>query len=240
MTLEALQATMYAAMRGEVPLDAAAATLGADPARLAIYRRMIRGHVATALRSQLTACVGALGADDDTPEWRAIFEGYLASCPPTHWALLEAARAFRGFLHARIGTLGITPVHVCLAELEWALFEIARDPVRLPAPGAEPVLNPTLQVLEFPYPVARFVAAWYAGRRPALPGEGDTLVLAFRRPSTQHPCFYTATPPLLFALKMVHDQLSVAAAVEASGQPEDAVRGALARGIEAGLILGRS
>lgn len=240
MTLDALQAAMRAAMRGERALDDAAAELGADPARLAIYRRMIRGHVESALRSQLTACVGSLGADDDSAPWQAIFEAYLGAHPPSHWALLEAARDFRAFLHGRIGTDGITAFHACVAEFEWALYEIARDPARLPEPTATPVLNPTLQVLQFPYPVVQFVAAWYGGDRPAVPDPADCMALAFRRPASGHPCFYSATPTLLFALKMVHDGLSVADAVAASGQPAEAVQAALDRGIATGLVIGRS
>lgn len=237
MRLSDLQQAMHAAMRGERPVEQVAGDLGADPARLGIYARMIQGHVDTALRSQLTACVGALGAEDDTPQWQAIFAAYRAECPPSHWALLEAARAFRGFLHAHVGEHGITEAHLCLAEFEWALYEIARDPTRLPEPTATPVLNPTLQVLQFPYPVVGFVAAWYRGERPALPVPGDTMALAFRRPASGHPCFYSATPELLFALKMVHDGLSVADAVAASGQPAGAVQAALDRGVAAGLVI---
>jgi hypothetical protein len=237
--LNRTQAALHAAMRGARSLDAVAQDLGADPARLGIYHRMVRGHVSTALRSQLTVCVESLGAAEETPEWQALFDAYYSDHPPSHWALLEAARGFRDFLLTQVGQHGVTPFHVGLAEFEWALYDISRDPARVPMapPTGRWQLNPTLQVLEFPYPVVWFTAQWMRGERPALPDEAPEMALAFRRPRSGHPCFYTATPELLFALKMAHDGLSVGDAVTLSGQPREAVQAAFDRGVDIGLVI---
>lgn len=242
MKLESIQRALHAAVKDQRPLAEVAAELGADTARLAIYRRMIRGHVRAAVTGRLEVCCELLGAGEDTPAWQVLFEGYLAACPPAHWALGEAAAGFPGYLATRLeqGDPAVQPFHVAVAELEWSLFQTNRDETQLPEPRAlsVPILNPTLQVLEWPWPVASFMTAWSRGTRPPLPTtEVPEMALVFRRPATGNPCFYVGTPTLLFALKVTHDGLSVAEAVAQSGQPPEAVTSALDVAAEIGLVL---
>lgn len=243
--LEALQRHMHTAVKGLAPVHVVAAALGVDAKRLAIYHRMIRHHVVAALQTRLGATTALLGAGEETPAWERLLAAYLADCPPSHWALGHAAGAFPGFLAERVEAGEATGFHVALAELEWALYTVNRDATRLPphhrayVEGAPLALNPTLQILEWPYPVAAFLAAFNRGEGPAVPtAPGDPeLVLVFRRPASGNPYFHAATPALLFALKMVHDGLTVADAAAASGQPAEAVQAALADAVQQGLVL---
>ncbi|MEZ4474329.1 MAG: DNA-binding domain-containing protein [bacterium] len=243
--LAELQQQMHDAVKDRAPVAVVAAALGVDPKRLAIYRRMIRHHVVVALCSRLGATTALLGADQETPAWTALLEGYLEACPPSHWALGHAAGAFPGYLAERVGAQGVTPFHVAVAELEWALYTVNRDETRLPprhpayVEGAPLALNPTLQILEWPYPVAAFLAAFNRGEGPAVPTAptDPELVLVFRRPVSGNPYFQAATPALLFALKVVHDGLSVDEAVVASGQQPADVEAALRHATDIGLVL---
>ncbi len=233
---------MHAAVKDGRPVAEVASALGVDPARLAIYRRMVRTHVYTALSSRLPATLGLLGAADETLAWSTLYEVYLAECPPQAATLPEAAAAFPGFLARRLEAEDPTvpAFAVAVAELEWALFQVNRDPTHLPDPRdlSGMVLNPTLQVMAWPWPVATWMLAHNRGERPALPASGEELVLIFRRPKSGHPCFHVATPERLFVLKMVHEGLGVAEAAGLGGQEEGAVRGALTSALEIGLVLG--
>lgn len=238
MNLEALQRAMHDAVKDHRPVSEVAAELGVDPARLAIYRRMVRGHVLTALVSRLPETTRRLGAVAETPAWHALFEHYLQAHPPSAPTLPEAAAAFPGFLAEHHEALGLHPAVAALAELEWALFAVNRDATELPAPAAHPVLNPTLQVLQWPWPVASELAARRRGEDPPPPAPGEELVLLFRRPATGHPCFHVATPARLFAIKVVHEGMTVAQASEAAGQPVEVVAGVLDEARAIGLVIG--
>lgn len=239
MTLEDIQRRMHAAVKDLQPVEVVAAELGMDPERLAIYRRMVRSHVHTAVAGRLPVSTALLGAPDDTPAWQALFEAYLAECPPSAPTLPEAAAAFPGFLGRRAEAGEVAPFTAAVAELEWAAFQVNRDPTQLPDPKqlSAPVLNPTLQIMSWPWPVTSFVVAWQRGERPAEPSPAEELTLVFRRPATGHPCYHVATPDLLFVLKMVHDGLSVEAAAQISGQGMEAVEAALAGAVGIGLVI---
>lgn len=237
MRLEALQQQMHAAVKDLRPVAEVAAVLGVDPARLAIYRRMVRAHVFTALSSRLPATLRLLGITEGS----ALYEAYLAAHPPREATLPEAAAAFPGFLAQRLeaGDASVTAFGVALAELEWALFQVNRDPTPLPewATLAGPVLNPTLQVMAWPWPVGSYLTAHNRGQEGEVPAPAEELVLLFRRPASGNPCFYVGTPERLFVIKMVHEGLSVEAAARLGDQAVAPVAQALASAVEIGLVL---
>lgn len=239
MNLEALQQQMHAAVKDLRPVAEVAAVLGVDPARLAIYRRMVRAHVFTALSSRLPATLRLLGITEGS----ALYEAYLQAHPPREATLPEAAAAFPGFLAQRLeaegGTGSVLPFAVALAELEWALFQVNRDPTPLPegATLAGLVLNPTLQVMAWPWPVGSYLTAHNQGRVGEVPAPAEELVLLFRRPASGNPCFYVGTPERLFVIKMVHEGLSVEAAARLGDQAVAPVAQALASAVEIGLVL---
>jgi hypothetical protein len=107
-TLRELEALVHAAIRQDLSVDSAAAELGCDPARLAIYRRFIAGHVRTALDKNFPVLAALLGPE----RWAALGEAFYAERPPSHWELNEAARPFPGWLaaHEEAGHEGLLPL----------------------------------------------------------------------------------------------------------------------------------
>ncbi len=236
MTLLALERLMHEVVREARPVDAAAASLGVDPARLSIYRDFVRHHVRTALDTNLGVTRALLGPD----RWGALFEDYLRACPPSSWELNAAAEAFPDFLARQVdeGRPGLHPFHASVAEFEWTQFTVLRHPAVIPPAPAAPTLNPTLTLLEQGWPVVPFLVAWDRGERGApLPEARASLALLFRHPRTERCCYFAAHDDLLFAIKATHDELDAEAAAAASGHALEAVRGALDRAHELGLVI---
>lgn len=234
MTLEEIERAIHGAVCEGEPVASTAARLGVDPRRLGIYREMVRGHVYTALDANFDVLKGVLGE----PLFDGLYETYLSACPPSSWALNDAAEAFPAFLERLLneGRAGLTHFHVCLAELEWALYQTGVHPEPVAVPD-HPTLNPTLTLLQTAYPVVPFMVRWQRGEGPALPEARESVSLLFQRPETGRACFYNGTDDLLFALKMVHDGLTAEAAAEATGHPVELVRGVLDHAVGIGLVL---
>lgn len=244
-SLATLQLTLHRLFRDELPVDAAAEALGADPRRLDIYHRAVHLHVRHALEANFPVTLASLPADTRT----ALHAAYFATHAPTTWNLDAAAEAFPDFLDASLAAEapppGLTPFHPALARLEWELTTVwgaedtaPEDPTPQTAPTA-PVLNPTLALLESPYPLVAYLARPDAASPDTLPApaEAPELVLVFRHPSRRTACFYAATGDLLFALKVVHDGLDPQTAARAAGLDEAAALSAMALAVEVGLVV---
>ncbi len=234
-SLEALQRAIHRAVKEEAPVEEVAAELGVDPRRLDIYRGMVRGHVSTALKANFEVSQGVLGE----ALFGALYEAYLAECPPASWSLNHAAASFPDFLEGvqADGRPGLRPFHVCLADVEWALYETQIHPARVPEPQGEAVLNPTLAVVATPYPVVPFMVAWHRGEGPAEPEPAESINLLFQRPGTGVAAYHHGADDLLFALKVTHDGLTPTEAAEAAGQPLELVEAVLARAASVGLVI---
>ncbi len=239
-----LQHTLHRLFRDELPVDAAAAALGADPRRLEIYHRAVHLHVRHALEANFPVTLASLPADTRT----GLHAAYFATHAPTTWNLDTAAEAFPDFLDARLAAEpppGLTPFHPALARLEWELTAVwgaedaAPEAPMGETPPTAPMLNPTLALLESPYPLVAYLARPDAASPDALPAPAETpeLVLVFRHPSRRTACFYAATGDLLFALKVAHDGLDPLSAARAAGLDETAALAAMALAVEVGLIL---
>ncbi|MCA9560857.1 MAG: putative DNA-binding domain-containing protein [Myxococcales bacterium] len=241
MTLEQLQRLMHDVVKQGVEVDAGAAALGVDPARLRIYRNFTRTHVRTALELNLPMTRHLLSeAPLGETLWESLYEDYLRACPPRSWELNAAAEAFPAFLEAQLdaGRDGVTHFAVCLAAFEWAQFETLRHPATIPAEVDATTLNPTLTLLQQAYPVVPYAARWSRGERDlSPPAPADSIALLFRHPTRHHCRFYAASDVLLFAMKVAHDGLSAQQAAAASGQPLEAVEAALTEAQRTGLIL---
>ncbi|MCA9538878.1 MAG: putative DNA-binding domain-containing protein [Myxococcales bacterium] len=238
MTLNEIQRAIDEALRGVVPIDEAARQLGADAGRLVIYKRFFEAHVAEALAVNLPVTQATLG-----DAWPGLFDAYLHRHPPTSWALNEAAAAFPGFLEAeeRAGRDGVTPLHTCLAQFEWALFVATADAQAMPDPAdlTRPAVNPTLSILSFPYALADFVLAWRGGARPAPPEPlaEPMPVLFYQNPHTGMGRFQKPSDEVLLALKIADEGLSVGAVAEAIGVPVAVVEAAVAAAARLGVII---
>ncbi len=236
MTLEQLQRLMHDVVKQGVEVEAGAAALGVDPARLRIYRNFARTPVRTALELNLPMTQALLGEE----RWEALYEDYLRACPPRSWELNAAAEAYPMFLEAQLdaGREGVTHFAVCLSAFEWAQFETLRHPAVIPAQVDATTLNPTLTLLQQAYPVVPYAARWSRGERDLSPPEpAESIALLFRHPTRHHCRFYAASDVLLFAMKVAHDGLSAAQAAAESGQPLEAVEAALSEAQRTGLIL---
>ena len=234
MTLEALERVIHQVMRDETSIAAGAKTLQVDARRLGVYRGFVRGHIRSALESNF----GLLEAWVGPTTWHALVRGYRAAYPPSHWGLGQAGDRFPAFVAERVeaGALGLTPVHTALAELEWALFEAQIDQARMPEQRSAPVLNPTLSVLTFAYPIVALAVALNTGTAPEPPEPGEQLVLVYRQPTREVAAYHVADAELLFAVKMVHEGLSVADAAQVAQQPVELVEAVLAKAVRAGVV----
>ncbi|MCB9551746.1 MAG: putative DNA-binding domain-containing protein [Myxococcales bacterium] len=238
MTLAELQRTLDRTLRGELPPADAAALLGADPRRLAIYARFTRNHAHTALTENLPVFV-ARAAD----RWPALFDAYFAAHPPRHWALNHAAEGFPAYIEhlAETAPDWPGPFETCLAQFEWTLYTALADPTPIPDPITltAPVPNPTLVPISFPYPVADVVLAHRRGEHPPTPAPlaEPAVVFFYQSPTTGNGRFQKTRPDLLFALAATTQGLDAAAAADRTGQPRAAVDAAYATAAQLGLIV---
>ncbi|RMG13712.1 MAG: hypothetical protein D6729_14600 [Deltaproteobacteria bacterium] len=242
--LHEIQQTLHEVFRGRMEPEAAAGRLGVRADRLAIYQRFVRGHILRTLAKDYPMTRSLLGEE----LWGPLAERYFAEYPPQSWELNAAVQAFPEFLErVRVeeGPKGLTPLAAQLAQFEWEIFAAFTHPARIP--GAEtlerPVVNPTLSVLSFDYPLVRWYASWDQGEVEDVPAsapealpEGET-VLFYRSPTTLRTNYRVATDDYLFALKVTHEGLSLEAAAQATGQPLDLCRSALDAAVEAGLVI---
>lgn len=241
MTLRETQRALVACFRGESSVEAAAETLGVDPARLAIYARMVEGHVRQAVAATFPETLSAL----DPAVRPALDAAFYDAHPPSGWSLDAAAVPFPGFLEGYLpGRVSETDAAflVELARFEAVLAEVALD-ATVEAAGAPPAgdgpfeLNPTLIAVEVEHPLVEWLVA--APRPATLPPRGPArTALVFRHPVRDTACFQTATDDLLFALKIAADGLDPDDAARAAGLPIDAARAALANALALGLVTG--
>ncbi|PKN54497.1 MAG: hypothetical protein CVU56_26180 [Deltaproteobacteria bacterium HGW-Deltaproteobacteria-14] len=241
-SLKDLAETVHAALRRELDTDVAAARLGVDPARLGIYRGFVHDHVSGILDKLYPYVRAHLGSQI----WAELVAAYFREVPARHWELNACGEAFPAWLDARIAAgdgPGVDPFHVALAELEWEQFVVYMHAATVPAGEhlEAPVLNPTLSLLDLAYPVVRFIVdhpeVGDVGPAIPVPAAARRLALLFRRPGTWRVAYYQGSDDLLFALKVVHEQIPLAVAAEAVHQPIAVARAAVDHAIAVGLVL---
>jgi len=231
---------MHLLLRREISPSEAATALKAPEERLAAYQTFVRGHVDGILEKNFTVLPELLGHD----AWRSLRLRYFLEIPARHFEINSNAAAFPGWLAELVedGEPGLTEAHVELCELEWQEFAAFADEVEQRDLHAldGPVLNPTLRVLNFRYPIAAFLAAWRRstpGARPAMPGEqSPEIVFVFRDARTLDHAFVEADDNLLFAFKVVHDQLTLKVAAAAVGSDEATVLRTLEQAADVGIL----
>jgi hypothetical protein len=204
-----------------------------------VYARFVRQHVRTVLEKNFTVLAELL----PPARWNQLVDGYFTSQPSHHWELNANAEAFPDFVlqQASLPGSALTGLHAELALLEWQEFVVFTAPDRWPtAPAGRWVLNPTLALLQFSFPVSAFVTAWRASppeHRPAPPDEeAPETVMLFRHPETERVVFHRADEPLLFAFKVAHDGLSPEQAAQATGLGVEEVVERLSRASQLGLV----
>lgn len=240
MSLADVQRTLHALFRGQTQVEAAAEALGVDPARLAIYRDFVAGHV----RSVLDKNYVYLRRLFEPARWDELTRGYFLAHPSRDWELNQAARGFGDFLEAEraAGRAGVEAFHVVLAAFEWEELATYLSETELPVPATGRIPNPTLSVLELPFDVPGFIATHGVDEMspatplPALLSEPLACVM-YRDPADLYTRWEAVTPELAFALKVAAEGLSDEAAARGSGEPLARVRELIADAAERGVIL---
>jgi uncharacterized protein len=156
---------IHGLVRESLAVDDAARALGVPRVRADLYRRLVKGHVRTALEKIYTTLMRAV-PQGQWDEWVASYD---RAHPPTHYELNATALAFPLFLE----NVGAAPFLIELAQLEWAEFAVMMDEA-----AVTPGLNPTLTLFAFDYPVA----SWLAARRA---GDESAPVTTFPAPSPE-------------------------------------------------------
>lgn len=222
MSLHETFEAMHRLLRGEITPAEASARLGCEESRLALYPEFVLEHVRNILVKNFPALAGLLAAED----WEEIVREYFRTNPPDHYEMNANAARFPGFLHqlAEQGRFGIGEFHLELAELEWLGWLAFSSPKRIPLPAEvrEPVLNPTLTVLELNFPVVEYLRSWEEERARGFPGgvppvpeeKNGGIVFVFRHPGTHEAVEQRATDPGLFAFKVVHEGIPLDQAAE--------------------------
>lgn len=234
--------TFHGFLRGSISLEAATRELGASPSRLAAYHRFVRSHIDQTLRKNYAAVCTIVGE----AVWCELVERYFQRYPARDYELNANTAAFCEFLAelSEGGALGISKFTAQLALLEWNEFVAfaAEDTSAEGSPG-QLRINPTLTVLDFDYPVATYLDAFRAAQENGAPLphieeiERSERVLVFRHPQSHLAAYYVATDDLLFALKLVYEQVSCAAAADAAGVPVKKVEEYLAHALDLGLVV---
>lgn len=235
---------VHRVLRRELDVDAGAALLGVDPARLDLYRRFVFGHITGVLGKLYPLTAAHLGAT----AWDRLGAAYFRDHPARDWELNACGRAFPELLDREVaaGATDVHPFHVALAQLEWEQFAVYMHPATVPDHDAldAPIVNPTLAVLALPYAVVPFAVAHPdpTSHSPTTPppdqAPDGALTLVFRRPGAWRVDFHEATGDLLFAIKVVHERVPLAAAAAAAGQHLALARAALATARAVGVIVG--
>lgn len=235
-------ARLHEVVLGASPEDAAQ-ELGLEVTGLRLYRNFFRRHHREILSTAYRVLFSAL--PDDVVE-RLVRE-YQATHPMSEREINANAAAFPGWLatRAEAGDPDLGEFHVELALLERQRFEAYSDPQELPGPEATPTLNPTLRVLEVRYPLASWLGTWSAALasgepKPEVPAPGDQpeILLVCRDPDSLHARVVRGTPPLLFALKMLHEGLGPAEAGAQAGRDATFALDALEQARAHGVVIG--
>ncbi len=135
-----------------------------DPKAIALYADLISIGQINLMESIYPACQRFIS------DFEALVYKYMEECPPTHFNLNQAAKGFSFFLKKKCPDLvKQLPFLPELADYEWLELEVMEADVDWPAHEAivlndpalfavyRPVLNPTMQLRNYKYPISDIV-----------------------------------------------------------------------------------
>ncbi|RKG58291.1 DUF2063 domain-containing protein [Corallococcus sp. AB011P] len=201
-----------------------------DPERMALYGQFVRGHVRSTLEKLFPLTRKAVTPD----AWDALVDGYTRTRPARHYELNRLGEGFAPFVSDAAAEKGLPPFLPALARFEWTDFAVFASEEDLPDAVDRLTPNPTLTVLENPYPLCAFVRARGA---ESVPAEGEELALLWRHPERLVTFFMAATPPALLVLKMAVEGLSEEAVVQATGMSAADLHAEVVRFTKDGMVL---
>lgn len=135
-----------------------------DPKQIALYADLIMTGQMNLMESIYPACQRIIS------DFESVVYKYMEECPPTHFNLNQAAKGFSDYLWNNCPSLlKKYPFLPELADYEWIELEVMEVDVEWPDyeqivlndPGQfsvyRPVLNPTLQMRNYKYPISEIV-----------------------------------------------------------------------------------
>lgn len=135
-----------------------------DPKAIALYADLISIGQINLMESIYPACQRLIS------DFEALVYKYTEECPPTHFNLNQAAKGFSQYLEKKCPDLvKKIPFLPELADYEWLELEVMEADVDWPAHEAivlndpalfaayRPVLNPTMQLRNYKYPISDIV-----------------------------------------------------------------------------------
>ncbi|BBM85634.1 HvfC/BufC family peptide modification chaperone [Candidatus Uabimicrobium amorphum] len=244
-TLEETMRMMHSLLRGEKTPEEMKEFFGTSEKRLEIYQRFVRNHVTKTLAKNFVMLRRLVKKEI----WQGLRDEYFKNYPATGWQLNDTSKSFVDFIAKKVREEKMfagEEFYIELAQFEWEEVVVYCSELITPKPHEieTPVLNPTLSIMDFRYPIGTFIYYWRNKKRKdpwiiekEYLKEQPQMLFLIRHPQEQRVFFHVATDPLLFAFKVVHDQISLPDAIKLSGQTEDTVRKILADAHQAGIII---
>jgi uncharacterized protein len=152
-----------------------------DPARVAVYARLLFNNI----HSLLSSCFPVLRAVTADEDWRRLLREFYATHRSRTPLFPRLPREFAIYLTEERGHTDDPPWQAELADYEWLELECAQDPRELSDvpldPAADllddvPVLNPLARARAYAYPVHTIAP----DALPAGPGAEPTYLVVFR------------------------------------------------------------
>jgi len=244
-SLEETMRLMHSLLRGEKTPQEMAEVFNADPKRLEIYQRFVRNHVTKPLARNYAIFRRLVKKDI----WIPLREEYFINYPATGWQLNASSEKFIGFISQKIreqNFLDGEEFYVELLQFEWeeTITYCSEEVIPKPCEVNIPTLNPTLSIMNFQFPIGTFVSNWREKQRD-IPWMTEKeylkpqpqMLLLVRHPQEHKAFFHVANDRLLFAIKVVHDQINIEDAAKASGQEVEVIRNILQETHQAGVIV---
>jgi hypothetical protein len=238
---------VHSLVRGEKNAEELAEFFKADPRRLNIYPSFVKGHVTKFLDQNFIS----LKTLFDEAIWGPLCDEYFKKHPPSDWRLYKCAESFTDFLQGLMGDdrYGIEDFHVELALFEWMEVCVYKSEIVFPDPQevTQATVNPTLQIMNFTYPIAQFVTlsrskelkdeekSWMEDKEYLKSKEN--VALFFRHPFTHAANYYSGEDRFLFALKIVYEKMGMEEAAQVSGHTISDIHSVFEEARNRGLIF---
>jgi len=232
-------------LRNRKSPEEVAESLGIQTERLSVYSDFVKHHMKSVLEKNFEVLSEIL----EDKVWQKLVDDYYIYCPANQPELNANAESFPAFIQSEIerGNKSLTNFHHELAQLEWQEFAVYSSQKEIPKSKvvASPVLNPTLEIIQFEYPVSDFVDNWRAKnitqdnfKLPRKYSDGSyEIIFLFRHPQTELAMFYKADEILLSAFKIVHDEISLEKAAKVTDTDMKTLKEILVRAESVGMVV---
>ena len=193
----AIQAAFAAWVRDP---ERAPAPAGVDSRRLAVYRELVFNNVESFMSNCYPVARGLLGET----RWRGLLEDWLRGHRATTVSFPRLPQEFLRWLAVR-GTADLPPWFAALADYEWLELEVSFDESVLETIAIDagvdcasgvPILNPTLRLRAFDWPVHRLGPDF-------LPQTPEPTYLAILRTRSDAVTFMTLKPATARLVELV-------------------------------------